>query len=239
VPAIEIRETASGGPLDAALVATEPSDWVVLTSASAARVVLGALARVGVEPTSLRWAAVGEATARVLHEAKVDDVFIPSEPNGVALARELPLDARSHVLVPRADIADGQVVDVLRERGAVLADVVAYETGEAPESSRRMLAAAVDDGPVDAVILTSGSSARGILALASDAARPGLAATPVIAAGASTASAARAAGYTNIFTAPSPVAADLAAFAASALGVADASLHDQPADDLDPTGAVR
>jgi uroporphyrinogen-III synthase len=101
-------------------------------------------------------------------------------------------------------------------------DVVAYETVEAPESSRPLLGAALDDGPVDALILTSGSTARGLLALAEGDVRARLAGTPVIAAGASTAAAARAAGYETVLTAPSPTAADLVAFTARALGVADA-----------------
>jgi hydroxymethylbilane synthase len=238
VPAIEIGEAAPGGPLDEALAAVRPSDCIVLTSANAARALLGAAGRVGFDLTSVRWAAVGEATARVLHEASIGDAFVPSEPNGVALARELPLDA-ARVLVPQADIADRQVVDILRERGFDVSDVIAYETCEAPAPSVPLLAAALDDGPIDALILTSGSSARGLLALAGDAARAQLTKTPVIAAGASTASAARDAGYATVLTAPSPAAADLAAFAASVLGVEGADLTRQPADDLDPTGAVR
>ncbi len=234
VPAIEIRPAVGGGSLDAALAAAEPADWVVLTSASAAHAVLDAAARVELEPLMLRWAAVGEATAKVLREAEIPEVFVPSAASGATLARELPIHPRDRVLVPRADIADGLVVDALAERGVRVTDVVAYETVEAPDASRPLLAAALDDGPVDALILTSGSTARGVLALADREARVRLAATPVIAAGASTAAAARAAGYATVLTAPSPAAADLVAFTARALGVADAkSLFDLALADHD------
>jgi uroporphyrinogen-III synthase len=120
-------------------------------------------------------------------------------------------------------------------------DVVAYETVEAPDVSRPVLAAALDDGPVDALILTSGSTARGLLALASPDARARLAATPVIAGGAATAAAARAAGYAIVLTAPSPAAADLVACTAQALGVAEAqSRFDLALADHDPDiGAPR
>ncbi len=222
VPAIEIRPAGEGGSLDAALAGAESADWVVLTSANAARAVLDAAARVGLEPLMLRWAAVGDATARVVREAGIAVVFLPSVANGSTLARELPVHARDRVLVPRADIVDGAVADTLRDRGVTVADVVAYETLEAPEGSRPLLAAALDDGPVDAIVLTSGSTARGLLALASDDTRARLAATPAVAAGTSTAAATRAAGYTTVLTAPSPAAADLVAFTARALGVADA-----------------
>lgn len=241
VPAIEIRPAANGGSLDGALSRVEPADWIVLTSANAAHAVLDAAARVEVEPLMLRWAAVGGATAQVLRDAQIHDVFVPTEANGASLARELPVHARDRVLVPRADIADGTVVEVLRERGVAVTDVVAYETVEAPEASRPLLAAALDDGPIDALVLTSGSTARGLLTLAADDVRERLAGTLVIAAGAPTAAAARAAGYASIVTAPSPAAADLVASTAAALGVADApSLFDTAlADHATSTGVPR
>jgi hydroxymethylbilane synthase len=242
VPAIEIRPVADGGSLHAALENVDPAEFIVLTSANAARAVLDAAVRVELEVLMVRWAAVGEATAAVLAEAGIDDVFVPSAANGETLARELPIRRRDRVLVPRADIADSLVVEILAERGVEVTDVVAYETEEAPESSRPLLAAALDDGPIDAIILTSGSTARGLLALAQDdTVRHRLAATPVIAAGASTEAAARAAGYTTVLVAPSPAARDLAAFAAHALGVADRpSLFDQVLSGTDhATGAAR
>jgi uroporphyrinogen-III synthase len=98
-------------------------------------------------------------------------------------------------------------------------DVVAYETIEAPKGSRPLLAAALDEGPVDALVLTSGSTARGLLALAAtDEVRALLLATPVIAAGGTTAAAARDAGYATVLAAPSPSSSALAAFVGSALG---------------------
>jgi len=241
VPAIEIRAVTEGGSLDAALAKVDAAQYIVLTSPNAARAVLDAAVRVELEPLMVRWAAVGEATARVLEEAEIDGVFVPSAADGETLARELPIRKHDRVLVPRSDIADSLLVEILAERGAQVTDVVAYETDEAPEASRPLLAAALDDGPIDAVILTSGSTARGLLTLAGDAARARMLATPIIAAGASTAAAARAAGYQTVITAPSPAALELAAFTAGALGVEDpASPFDLALADHDQaTGAIR
>jgi hydroxymethylbilane synthase len=241
VPAIEIRPSRAAGRLDEALARAAGSEYIVLTSANAARAVLDAAGRVGLAPRRLRWAAVGEATAQVLRGAEIADVFVPSAATGEALARELPIGQHDRVLVARADIADGRLVEMLAARGADVVDVVAYETAEAPEPSRALLAAALDDGPFDAVMLTSGSTARGLLALAEGDGRTRLAATPAIAAGPPTAAAAREAGFATVFTAPSPASADLAAFCARALGVPD------PAHPLDnpilhphiATGAAR
>jgi hydroxymethylbilane synthase len=245
VPAIEIRPTPPG-ELDAALKRALPADCVALASASAARGVLDAAGRLAVEPRTLRWAAVGAATAASIREAGVAEVFTPSTATGESLARELPIQPGQRVIVPRADIADGRLAAILAERGVEVVDLVAYRTHEAPASSRPLLAAALDDEPLDAILLTSGSTARGLLALADDAGRSSLAATPVIAAGPSTAEAAHAAGFSSVFVATSPSSPRLAAFTAAVLGVAPATtpaaetapIHSIPPDP-DPTGAAR
>ena len=136
VPAIEIRAAVAGGALDTAVSRVSAGDIVVVTSANAARVMLEAAHRLGVDPLLPGWAAVGEATSAVLVDAGLEEVFVPSEPTGAALARELPLRPGDRVLVPRADIADRALADTLRDRGATVTDVIAYETREAPGASR-------------------------------------------------------------------------------------------------------
>ena len=220
VPAIEIRAAAPGGAFDTAVARVTAGDTVVVTSANAARAMLRAATRMDLAPAVLTWAAVGEATAAVLADAGLEGVFIPTEPNAVALARELPIRPHDRVLVPHADIADRALAETLQARGATVTDVVAYETAEAPETSRPLLAAALDDGPVDVLVLTSGSTARGLLALATHEARARLLATPVITGGPTTFAVARELGFETVLQAPSPGAHALATFTAAALGVA-------------------
>ncbi len=70
-------------------------------------------------------------------------------------------------------------------------------------------------------MLTSGSTARGLLALAPDeTARDLLLATPVVAIGEPTAEAARSLGFATVLTAPAPGAPALARFVAASLGLA-------------------
>jgi uroporphyrinogen-III synthase len=69
-------------------------------------------------------------------------------------------------------------------------------------------------------VLTSGSTARGLLALASGDARRRLLATPVVTGGPATFAAARDLGFATVLQAPSPGALALATFTAVALGVA-------------------
>jgi len=206
--------------LDAALLAAQLDARVVVTSANAARAATEAAARLGLGTGAFRWAAVGEATAAVLAHAGIEGAFVPSRPDGATLAAELPLGPSEELILPRTDIADESLPAALRARGARVRSVVAYRTVEAPESSRVRLAAAIDDGTIDAVILTSGSTARGLLALAADEATlEGLRSTPVLAIGEPTARASRELGFTTVLVAPSPEPAALAAFVAASLGV--------------------
>jgi uroporphyrinogen-III synthase len=84
----------------------------------------------------------------------------------MAVAAELPLRSGDRVVVIRGSLADGRLPAGLRERGADVHEVVGYRTIEAPVPSRRLLAAALRDGTLDAVLFASGSAVRGLLSLA-------------------------------------------------------------------------
>jgi uroporphyrinogen-III synthase len=237
VPAIAIEAAEPRSALDEAVAATRVDDWVAVGSANAARAALAAFERAGVAPDAILWTAVGAATAEELARSGVPVSFVPSVATGETLACELPLLPGERVLVPRADIAEVGLADALRARGATVTDVVAYRTIEAPASSRPLLAWALDDGPLDVLVLTSGSTARGLLALAADAAvRDGLLRTPVVAIGEPTATVARSLGFDRVLVAPSPAADALAAFVAAALGVGSAANPD-PASNPGPAAS--
>ena len=247
VPAIGIEPVPAGGPLDDAVLTLRRGDMIVVSSTNGAAGVLGALGRKGVAPGSVRWAAVGAATGAVVreglgNEVGLTDVFTPSAADGATLAAELPIPPGGRVLVPHGDLADPAFHDALRGHGADVIDVVAYHTIEAPASSRDLLAATLDDGPVDVLVLTSGSTVRGLLALAGEGAGPALLATPVIAAGPRTAEAADDAGFGVVLVAPAPDAVPLAEFTARMLGMPDAIARPDLDPDLDPapsTGGPR
>ncbi|HYO45026.1 MAG TPA: hydroxymethylbilane synthase [Candidatus Limnocylindrales bacterium] len=238
VPAIEIRQVAAAGELDTAASATAPGETVVVASANGAIAALDALARTGVDPAGLRWAAVGHTTALALRAAGVSGIFVPSVPDAATLAAELPVAPGDRVLVPHGDIADPLLTIALRERGVDVREVVAYSTAEAPEASRALLRAVLDEGPIDVLVLTSRSTVRGLLELGGEAARRGLLATPVVAVGAQTAGAASDAGFRQVLVAPAPDAASLAAYTAAALGVAIAEPGPDSDSDPEPKAAV-
>ncbi|HET7830541.1 MAG TPA: hydroxymethylbilane synthase [Candidatus Limnocylindrales bacterium] len=217
VPAIAITP-ADEQALVAALRDAMPGQRIVVTSPNGAEAVLRGLGRLGLDPGRFAWAAPGETTRAVLAGAGADDAFVPSTPDGASLAEELPVEAGQPILLARAEAADAALAGTLRARGAVVAEAVAYRTIEAPDASRPILAAILDDGPVDAIVVTSGSTGRGLLALAADEATAAvLRATTVVAIGRPSEAAARAAGFERVLVAPSPDPAVVAGFVAGEL----------------------
>jgi hydroxymethylbilane synthase len=217
VPTIEIQPVAAGGELDTRAADLAGYDWTIVTSANGAQAMLDAARRSGVDPTVTRWAAVGEATAMVLAAAGVGEPFRPSRSSGRAIADQLPLGSGERVLLARADIADGTLPDGLRARGAAVDEVDAYRTLEAPEPSRARLSSALADGPIDGIVVTSGSTLRGLLALAGEGVSSRIRASLTVCIGPSTAAVARDLGFEWLVEAPMQRADSLADAVAAAL----------------------
>jgi uroporphyrinogen-III synthase len=189
---------------------------VVITSANGARAILKAAERILTELGAPSWAAIGPATSGILEHEGIEVAFQPSPSSGVAMAAELPVVAGDRVLVVRGDLADEELADTLRARGAEVDDVIAYRTREAPESSRLLLRRATADGPIEAVLFTSGSTVRGLVALGRNEAID-VVSIPSVCIGPETADEARAAGFRMLAVSPSPDSAALAAATARAL----------------------
>jgi len=182
--------------------------WVVVTSANGARAIL-ATGRVRPGTGAPGWAAIGPATAAILEQGGIAVGFRSSMASAAALARDLPLDAGDRVLVVRGDLAGVRVAEVLRARGAAVDDVIAYRTREAPRSSRPLLRAAVSGAGLDAIVFSSGSTVRGLAALAADEGLD-LSALPAICIGPETTRAATAAGFRNVSLSAAPAPGALA-----------------------------
>jgi len=216
VPAIEVALEPPGGALDAAAVHLLTYRWVVVTSANGARAILTAAERILTELGAPSWAAIGPATRRVLEHEGVEVEFQPSQSTGTAMAAELPVVAGERVLVVRGDLADRELADTLRGRGAWVEDVIGYRTSVAPHSSRGLLRAATLDGPIAAAVFTSGSTVRGLVSLGI-AESIDVRSLPAVCIGPEAADAARTAGFRVIAVSPKPDSAALAAATASAL----------------------
>jgi hydroxymethylbilane synthase len=223
VPTIAIEFDPPRGHLDAAAGMLHTYRWVVITSANGARAMLKAAERVLTELGAPSWAAIGPATRRVLEHEGIEVQFQPSRSSGIAMASGLPVVAGDLILVVRGDLADEELVVGLRARGAEVDDVVAYRTREAPESSRGLIRHATAAGPIAAVVFTSGSTVRGLLALG-QADSIEVRSWPAVCIGTETAGEARAAGFLVLAVSPTPDSAALATTTARVLALQPAEI---------------
>jgi hydroxymethylbilane synthase len=158
-PTIAIEQLADTSTLDSELDELAALDWLLFTSVNAVHAIADRLsARQMRVPAAVLLAAVGVATADALARRIRPADFVPSLANGQALADELPEVRGKSMLFARGDLASDALSTRLRQRGALVRDVVVYRTVAAEGQSE--LAARVRDGSVDAVVFTSPSSVR-------------------------------------------------------------------------------
>lgn len=195
-PLIAFAPAPPDGPLDRALAQLNRYDWILFTSATAPSFVADRLPPTERARALPKIAAVGPATARAVEAVLATPAFVAATHTATAMADELvTAGIRGRLLLPAADIASPDLADRLRAAGATVETVTAYRTGAGDGGPA--LAAAIDDGEVDAVLLASPSAARGLAdAITSRHGRPLAERMPaVLCIGPSTSGAARAIGF--------------------------------------------
>jgi uroporphyrinogen-III synthase len=175
IPLIRIGPPADPEPLQAAALDLERYDWVVVTSAHAARALHAARSLATVHggsrwPESVQVAAVGEGTARVLAGLGVPVALKPDQASGAGLARALITRATGgmagrRVLFPRSNLAARTLPDGLRAAGAAVDEVEAYVTRADDERANELMRR-IQGHEVDVVVVPSPSTAEALIAAA-------------------------------------------------------------------------
>ena len=182
IPTIEVRPPHDYSDLDDALAKVSEFDWIVFASANAVRAVFDRLRAAGRDSRSLhgvRVAAIGPATADVIRGDGIAADLVPETATSEGLSEALSYYVRglgratedvsgSRILLPRTDIATGDLPEMLRTMGAEVTQVTAYRT-VTPEESRDRLAEAVRAG-IDVATFTSSSTVRNLLRMLDDGA---------------------------------------------------------------------
>jgi uroporphyrinogen-III synthase len=160
VPVLEIHSPDSFDAMDAALRNLAGYDWLILTSANTVRALAErgtALAIALDQPTRLKVAVVGAATAAAARKAGFKVDFIPESYVAESLAEGLLAQAAGQkILLARASSARDVIPDVLRTAGAKVDVVDAYQN-VLPEAAPEQLRRAVEER-LDAATFTSSSS---------------------------------------------------------------------------------
>lgn len=170
IPFIEIREPRSYKPLDAALKNLHQYDWLILTSVNGVEAFYQRLTKLRLTKRHLKHlkiAAIGPATRKAIakHGSKVN--VVPDEYVAESVVEVLRNEvAGKRILLARARIARDVIPRELRNLGAKVDVVEAYET-VIPQSSRTRLRAILKDSKrrPHAITFTSSSTVRNFIAL--------------------------------------------------------------------------
>jgi uroporphyrinogen-III synthase len=214
LPAVSFSEPADTTDLDRAIHSLETYDWLLFTSANAARFFAGRCRKLGrnLEGGRPRCAAVGPATASAAAAEAFAIDYVAKEFLGVALAHELGAAmGGKRVLLPRSARAGRDLPDALRAAGAEVTEIVAYHTGGVGAAEPGVVEA-MREARVDVVSFFSPSAVENLCAELGAEVLSRLAARAVLAAvGPVTASALRKAGLPVAIEASEATAESMAA----------------------------
>jgi uroporphyrinogen III methyltransferase/synthase len=168
-PTIRIAPPSDWTDLDQALSALEGFDWIFFTSPNGVRFFFNRLEDLGLDVRMLkgvRIGVIGPATAEALAQYHLRADLIPEKYQAEHLLEalaEIPLAAKK-VLIPRAAQARDILPEGLRQLGAEVSVVSAYQTLPA-ETEKDALEQSLSQGEIDCLTFTSSSTVIQFLAL--------------------------------------------------------------------------
>jgi len=163
-PTIEIVPVKNTDELDRAIRSLNDYDWVIFTSACGVRFFLEHMAGMRVRDETwkeLKVAAIGPATAAALEKGGKKADYVPTEYLSEEIAVGLGDMRGRRVLLPRADIASQKLPALLRDRGALVDDIIAYRTMIPRHLTLESLKSILAEG-VDLIVFTSPSAVRNL-----------------------------------------------------------------------------
>ena len=170
IPFIEIRPPQSFAALDKAMAAILNYDWLILTSVNGVKMLFARMAQLGKSEADLlhlKLAAIGPATRKAieLHGLPVDVMAEEYVAESLVSALENQVTTGERILLARAKVARDVIPASLRELGAKVDVVEAYET-ILPESSRKQLEQILSEPEKPfAITFTSSSTAKNFVDL--------------------------------------------------------------------------
>ena len=174
IPTIAIKPPGDAGPLKEAVRSLDEYDWLLFTSANGVDGFFEALNEAGRDVRALaglKLGAIGPATAQALTQRGllVDLTAKTFVAEGLLEALSGESLEGKRVLLPRAKEARPVLPDTLRDWGALVDVVPAYQT-EPPQGAGQALKAALDQG-LDAITFSASSTVTNALALLDEAGR--------------------------------------------------------------------
>jgi uroporphyrinogen III methyltransferase / synthase len=184
-PTIEIRPPDSYGSLDRAIERIKTYDWLIFTSVNGVEQFLARLEKLKknlAELAGIEIAAIGPETAKRLEAAGIPPGLVPRRYQAEGILETLPAETLrgKKVLIPRAAKARDILPETLRQRGAHVHVVIAYQT-VLPQVDVPALCEVLRDGGIDVITFTSSSTASNFAVMLSGQDLPRLLVRTVIA----------------------------------------------------------
>ena len=184
-PTIEIKPPASYKSLDGAISQITNYNWVIFTSVNGVEQFLNRFEKLGknlADLAGIEVGAIGPETAKRLTAAQIRLSLVPKQYQAEGILEELLSKDMfgKRVLIPRAAKARDILPETLRQRGARVDVVEAYQT-VLPQTDVAVVHKLLRDREIDVIAFTSSSTATNFAAMLHDEDLPRLLSRAVIA----------------------------------------------------------
>ncbi len=172
-PTIRLAPPTDPQPLREAVAHLDAYDWVVLTSANAVGALFETMREQGLDARAFgaaRICAIGAKTQAALRRQGIEADLVPKDARAEGVVETLlpQVAHEARVLIPRAEVAREVVPDALRAAGAKVEVIPAYRTLPPAPAEAARIKQLVDPAETDAVLFTSSSTVRNLVALLGD-----------------------------------------------------------------------
>lgn len=195
-PLLEIDAVSDDRALREQLSLLKQTDLAIFISPNAVRYGMAAIRAAGELPAAMKFAAVGQGSAKALREMGIDKVLAPTtrfDSEGLLALPELQDVAGLRVMILRGDGGRELLGDTLKARGATVAYVTCYLRSKAKLDASALLAA-----KPDALTVTSSEALACLREQLGVAGSVGLASIPLFVPHARIADAARQQGWRQV-----------------------------------------
>lgn len=168
-PSIRVVDTPEPEPMEQAILNLSDYDWIVFTSVNGVHFFFEHLFALGFDVRRLhtiKTACIGPATAKRLRDFGLNSDIIPESYHAESVVdafRNQPMDGK-RVLIPRAKEARPVLPVELRNMGALVHEVTAYETLEVTDKADELIRQ-LRAGDIDVVTFTSSSTVKNFAAI--------------------------------------------------------------------------
>ncbi|MFC1955237.1 uroporphyrinogen-III C-methyltransferase [Chloroflexota bacterium] len=169
LPAIDIRPVADLKELDRAILNLKHYHWIIFTSTNGVNAFWQRLHTLELDSrafSTLKIGAIGPATAQALETSGIVPDYVPEvyTSEGIIAGLENQNVSGQRFLLPRADIADKELLEGICRLGASVHEINAYRTTPATEAITQAKQMIIS-GKIDVITFTSSSTVSNLMAV--------------------------------------------------------------------------